>query len=68
MNKFEDFLSTRSIGWELDQPVQQILVEVHYSSRFKFGEPGLVLIISPSLELKIMHCLFVFFFFDFLTL
>ena len=58
MKKFENFLLTGSTGWEPAPLVQWISVEVHYSSRFKFGAPELVLVISPSLGLKIMHRLF----------
>ena len=65
LTKFENFLSIGLTGWKLSQPVQRISVEVHYSSRFKFRAPELVLVISPSSELEIMHC---FFFFGFLTL
>ena len=64
LKKFENFSSTRSTSWKPAQPVQRISVEVNYSSRFKFGAPKLVLFISPSSELEIMHCLF----FGFLTL
>ena len=58
MTKFENFLSTGSIGWEPTHPVQRISVEVYYLSKFKFGAPELVLVISPSSELEIMHCFF----------
>ena len=64
LGKFDTFLSTGSIGWKPAQLVQRISVEVHYSSRFKFGAPKLVLVISPTSELEIMHYLF----FGFLTL
>ena len=58
LTKFENFLSTESTAWKPAQPVQQISVEVHYSSKFKFGALELVLVISPSSELEIMHCFF----------
>ena len=54
---FKNFLLTGSTTWELAQLVQRISVEVHYSSRFKFGAPKIVFVISPSSELKIMHSL-----------
>ena len=53
MKKFENFLSTRSTSWESAQPVRRISIKVHYWSRFEFGAPELVLVISPSSELKI---------------
>ena len=52
------FLSTRSTSWEPAQPLQWISIEVHYSSRFKFGAPKLVLVICPSSGLEIMHHFF----------
>ena len=58
MKKIDNFLSNGSTGWELAQPVRRISIEVHYSSRFKFEAPELVFFISPSFELEIMHCLF----------
>ena len=55
MTKFENFLSSVLTGWEPAQPVRRISVEVHYWSKFEFGAPELVLIISPSSELGIPH-------------
>ena len=60
LKKFENFLSTGSTGWEPAQPVQWISIEVHYSSMFKFGAPELVLVISTSSRLEIMHHFFFF--------
>ena len=56
--KFENFLSTRLTSWEPAQPDQWISVEVHYSSRFKFGAPELVLVISLSSGPEIMQRFF----------
>ena len=39
-------------------PVHQISVEVHYGSTFKFGASKLVLVISPSSGLEILHRFF----------
>ena len=64
LTKFENFLSTRSTGWEPAQPVRRISIKVNYWSRFEFGAPELVLVISPSSELQIVLC----FFFCFLIL
>ena len=65
LKKFENFLSTRSISWELSHPVRRISIKVHYWNRFEFGEPELILVISPSSKLRItLH----FFFFGFLIL
>ena len=60
------FLSTRSTSWELAQPLQWISIEVHYSSTFKFGAPKLVLVISPSSGLEIVHHFFFFFLYSLL--
>ena len=68
MRTFENFLSTGLTCWELAHPVQWISVEVHYSTRFKFGAPELVLVISPSFGVEIMQRFFFFFFFGFLNL
>ena len=43
----------------MTHPVHQVLVGVHYANTFKFGAPELVLVISPSSGLEIMH-LFLF--------
>ena len=55
LKKFENFISSGSTGWKPAQPIQRISVEVHYSSMFKFRALELVLVISPSFKLKIMH-------------
>ena len=59
--KILEFLLTRLTNWEPDQPVQRISVEVHYSSKFEFRAPGLVLVISPSSKLRIVRRFFFFF-------
>ena len=64
MKKFEKFLSTRSTGWELTQPVRRISIKVHCWRRFEFGAREIVLVISPSSELGIS----LRFFFGFLIL
>ena len=58
LKKFDNFLSTGSTGWEPAQPVQWISVEVHYLSKFKFRALELVLVISPSFGLEIIHRFF----------
>ena len=60
LKNFENFLSTRLNSWEQAQPVWRISIKVHYWSRFEFGAPELVLVISPSSELGIT----LYFFFD----
>ena len=59
LKKFENFLSTESTGWKPAHPVRQISIKVHYWSRFEFGAPELVLVISPSSELGITLPFFV---------
>ena len=59
LKKFENFLSTGSTRWEPAQLVRRISIKVHYWSRFEFGAPELVLVISPSSELGITLCFFV---------
>ena len=51
LKKIENFLSTRLTGWEPAQSVRRISIKVHYWSRFEFGAPKLVLVISLSSEL-----------------
>ena len=58
LKKFENFLSIEWTGWEPAHQAQWISVQVHYSSRFKFGAPEFVLVISPSFRLEIMHSFF----------
>ena len=53
LKKYENFLSIGSTGWEPAHPVRWISIKVHYWSRFEFGIPELVLVISPSSELRI---------------
>ena len=53
LKKNENFLSTGSTGLELAHPVRRISIKVHYWSRFEFGAPDLVFVISPSFELGI---------------
>ena len=53
MKKFENFLSTESTGWEPAQLVWRISIKVHHWSKIEFGAPELILVISPSSELKI---------------
>ena len=60
LTKIENFLSTISTGWESAQPVRRISIKVHYWSRFEFGAPELVLVISPSFELELHSVFFCF--------
>ena len=60
LKKIKNFLSIGSTDWEPANPVRRISVEVHYWSRFEFGAPKLILVISPSSELGITHRFFFF--------
>ena len=60
-NKILEFFINQIDRLELARPYQPISIEVHYSSRFKFGAPKIVLVISHSSRLKIMRCFFFFF-------
>ena len=52
LTKFENFINwINRLG--SPQPVLRISIEVHYSSRFEFEAPVLVLVLSPSSELVI---------------